>query len=439
MILQKLPRLGNPGEPLRLLVDFAQMILDLWQRCLSERYHAPIYYLASLIRYTLDLNATAVAPHIIPSLIPVCTTTCRLVAQPRYYSPDGNLASHPDNVIRQLSYDIDVTQILALLHLAALGCVVPNAPSLNAAGGADVAPPQHSPQVEFWRTIEPDFVLMMLSPKHPERDWLAIIGLLWSSVLPASVGPIPTKVSMAALGRGDSKRTEAEDLAEVSTGVISRVSSFLVDMPGWAPRGSVKELKVRFNALRTLEIFATSPYGAAQLARHDLAIPRVVTAWSWAINCMYDVDGGLPKKPTSKSDKSESKKTVDGDAMDVDTAEPPRDEDETDWPGGDGEEQDEGVQLFAQLPEFISEATFFLHTLITNPLTAGIIGNITEKLASYLGASQRYLLTLARLTAGEDELILDAMIPVETSELAAELFKMVVNMDDAHAIQDAFN
>ncbi|KAK3986860.1 hypothetical protein QBC44DRAFT_332619 [Cladorrhinum sp. PSN332] len=444
MILQKLPRLGNPSEPLRLLVDFAQLILDLWQRCLAERYHGPIYYLASLVRYTLDLNAIAVAPHIISSLIPVCTTTCRLVAQPRYNSADGNLSSHPDNVVRQLCLDIDVTQILALLHLAALGCVIPNAPPLGDASGADSAQPQYSPQVQFWRTIEPDFVLMMLSPKHPERDWLAIIGLLWSSVLPGSVGPIPTKVSMAASGRGNAKRTEAEDLAEVSMGVIGRVSSFLIEMPGWAPRGSIRELKVRLNALKTLKIFASSPYGAVQLAHHELAIPKVVTAWSWAIDRMYDVDGGLPRrKRASKSKKvdlNKSTTTVDNDAMDVDKSQPPEDEDhEPGWSGDEAEEVDEGVQLFAQLPKFISEATRLLHMLITNPLTADVVGSITDKLTAYPGASQRYLITLARLTVQEDDLIMDARIPVETSELAGELLRMVVNMEDADAIQEAFN
>ncbi|KAK4161336.1 hypothetical protein QBC43DRAFT_323854 [Cladorrhinum sp. PSN259] len=445
MILQKLPRLGKPSEPLLLLADFAQMILDIWQRCLAERYHAPIYYLASLVRFTLDLNSVGVAPRIISTLIPVCTTTCRLVAQPRFNSVDGNLSAHPDNVIRQLCLDIDVTQILALLHLAALGCVVPKPIAPGDESEVDAAKPQFSPQVEFWRTIEPDFILMMLSPKHPERDWLATIGMLWSSVLAGSVGPIPTKVSMAGLSRGGAKRTEAEDLAEVSAGVISRVSSFLIEIPPWAPRGSLKELKVRFNALRTLKIFSSSPYGAVQIAHHEVAIPRVVTAWSWAIDRMYDVDGGLPRrKRTSKSkskgtDANESTTSIDGgDAMDLVK---PQDEEEDyeseDW--SDTDERDEGVLLFVQLPKFILEATRILHMLITNPRTADVIGNITDKLSAYPGGAQRYFLTLARLTVQEDDLIMDASIPIETSELAGELLRMVVNMEDAEAIQEAFN
>lgn len=439
MIFQKLPRLGNTKEPIRLLSDFAQMILDMWQQCLAERYHSPIYYLASLVRYTLDLNAVTVAPHIISTLIPVCTTTCRLVAQPRYNSVDGNLSAHPDNVIRQLCLDIDVTQCLSLLHLAALGCVAPTSITDGDDSGAEAAQPQYSPQVQFWRTIEPDFILMMLSPKHPERDWFGTISMLWSSVLPESVGPIPTKVSMAAMGRASTKRSEADDLAEVAAGVIGRVSSFLTDMPGWAERGSVKELKVRWAALRTLVIFASSPFGAMQIAEHESALPRVVTAWAWAVDRSYDVDGGLPwrKAPVrSKDPGPAASKTGALDAMDVDRSTEANDDDySSDWTD---EAEDEGVQLAAQLPKLIAEATRLLHTLITSPLTADVV-NITDKLTAWHGGSQRYFLTLARLSVQEEDLIMDVRIPVETTELASELLRMVVNMEDAEHIQEAFN
>ena len=441
MIFQKLPRLGNAKEPIRLLSDFAQMILDMWQRCLAERYHSPIYYLASLVRYTLDLNAVAVAPHIISTLIPVCTTTCRLVAQPRYNSADGNLSAHPDNVIRQLCLDIDVTQCLTLLHLAALGCVAPTSISHGDDSGVDAAQPQYSPQVQFWRTIEPDFILMMLSPKHPERDWFGTISMLWSSVLPESVGPIPTKVSMAAMGRASTKRSEADDLAEVAAGVIGRVSSFLTDMPGWAERGSVKELKVRWAALRTLVIFASSPFGAMQIAEHEAALPRVVTVWAWAVNRSYDVDGGLPRRKTpsrSKDPVPATSKTNTWDAMDVDSFAEADDDDDEYGSGWTDEAEDEGAQLAAQLPKVIAEATRLLHTLITSPHTADV-ANITDKLTAWPGGSQRYFLTLARLSVQEEDLIMDVRIPAETAELASELLRMVVNMEDAEHIQEAFN
>src|SRR5690606_33148242 len=56
IVLQKLPQMGNPGDPTSLLVDFADTLIELWHQCLSERYYGPVYHLVSLLLYTLHLN-----------------------------------------------------------------------------------------------------------------------------------------------------------------------------------------------------------------------------------------------------------------------------------------------------------------------------------------------------------------------------------------------
>ncbi|VBB76628.1 Putative protein similar to UVS-3 of Neurospora crassa [Podospora comata] len=413
VIFQKLSRLGSPKEPLLLLADFAELVIDLWQRCLSERYHAPIYYLASLVLYTLDLNAVVVAPRITSSLVPVCTTTCQLIALQRHHSPDGDLSNHADPAIRQLSLDIDVTQCLALLYLAALGCA---APARGQAGAEETAETtKHSPLVQFWRTVEPEFVLRMLSVKHPERDWYGMLSLLWTSVLPDSIGPIPSPVSATSTAR-----SKAKDLDQVSKETIKAVSLFLNESPRWAPKGSVKELEVRTATLRTLVIFTSSPYGMVQAARSEVVIPRLVTVLCWAIDRLYDLDGGLPaivQNPAARGGIHSFTNEVEADDPD----------------GQDGEKE----KLASLLPRFIARAILLLHTLVTHPRTADVV-QMGAKLSASHGGSQRYLLTLARLCFAEEELVLEAGIDPATAELARELIELSVTPVEGEEMSKAF-
>ncbi|KAL2020643.1 hypothetical protein VTK56DRAFT_8133 [Thermocarpiscus australiensis] len=441
IIFRKLPQMGSPAEPLRLLSDFAELVIDMWQRCLSERYHTPIYYLVSLVLYTLEINAVAVAPHIISSLVPVCATTCRLVALPRFNSVDGNLSSHPDAVIRQLCSDIDVTQCLSLLCLTALGCL---SPAFEDSGASDS--PNLSPQVQFWRTMELDFVLMMLSPKHPEADWFGMLSLLWTSVTSHSIGPIPSSATNLAGGR-----VEAMSAALVAATLIDCVSSFLCDLPRWASPGSAKELAVRSAALKTLMMFATSPFGALQTANSDVAIPRLVTALCWAIDRLYDVDAVAPRwKPTELQLSSEYSKTEGRDEMEL---EQPH-SDITEGRQMDGVDQQQRAHAAGDEPashededlepdpstllcQFISLATRLLHFIVTDPRTADA-ANVLAKLAASHGGSQRYLLTLARLNFAEEDLVLEAGIDAETVELAHELLERAVTPDEGEEIGEVF-
>ncbi|KXX79389.1 hypothetical protein MMYC01_204072 [Madurella mycetomatis] len=429
-IFHKLPQLGDPTQPLRVLVDFSDLVIDMWQRCLSERYHAPIYYLVALVLYTLELNAAAVAPHIISSLVPVCTTTCRLVALPRFNRPDGSTSD--DNIVRQLDLDIDVTQCLSLLCLAALGC-----PSLPFDSETTEAP--GSPRVEFWKTVELDFVLMMLSPKHPEMDWFGMLSLLWTSVTPLSIGPIPSATN--ASGRAEAKTPQL-----VAATVIDCVSSFLCEPPRWAPPGSVKELVVRSAALETLTVFATSPFGAFQLADSDVAIPRVVTVLSWAVDRLYDMDATTPLRKAAEHQMGTSGETKRGEDMDVDQlgpnpAEMQVDRDQQKQSVDDDEAADIGEDLepdpVSLLCRLISRAVRLLHLLATDRRTAEV-ANISTKLAASHGGSQRHLLALARLNFAEEDLVMEAGVDAETVELAHELLEPAVTPDEGEEVGEVF-
>jgi hypothetical protein len=422
--------MGDSAQPMRVLADFAELVLEMWQRCLSERYHAPIYYLAALVLYTLEINTVAVAPHIISLLIPVCATTCRLVALPRLNRPDGNPHDHQDSVVRQLNLDIDVTQCLSLLYLAALGCLPP--PETEAFETVS------SPQAEFWKTMELDFVLVMLSPKHPEEDWFGMLSLLWTSVTPQSIGPIPSATN-AGSGRAESKSPEL-----VAATVIDCVSSFLCEPPRWAPPGSVKDLVVRSAALKTLTMFATSPFGAFHLADSDVAIPRLVTVLCWAVDQLYGMDIALPLGVAPQWDFK--LQTENGDDMNAAEAMQVDGQNEQEQSNTEYKAAVNGIEVNHEPVEpdsvslmcrFISQAVRLIHFLATDPRTAST-ANMSAKLAAWHGGSQRYLLTLARLNFAEEDLVLEAGLDAETLELAHELLEPAVTPDEGEEVGEVF-
>ena len=482
IIFRKLPLMGSPREPLRLLVDFAELLIDMWQRCLSENYHAPIYYLAALLLYTLQLDTSAVAPHIVASLVPVCLTTCRLVAIPRFNNPDGLLIA-TDPATQQLYLDIDVTQSLSILYLVALGCLSPSLPTDEDVDGTD-SYTQESPQQDFWKLMELEFVMLMLSPKMPEVDWYGMLYLLRTSAREQSIGPIPNPISGSFtthfVGNGQLK-TETPDF--IAGAVIDRVSSFLVtavdggasgtvgaNMPRWIEGDKRKEVQVRLEVIKTLMTFGMgSKAGGRYLRRSAVALPRIVTVVCWAIDSLYDMDcvplfgngaemfagkdkgkrkgkgGGadaLRKEHARNAQNTDSMEldglgTLDDDEVQlIDFGDGLSDEPGTNTRRGTHEDEDEQEDLTTLLCRLVSQAMRLLHALVTHPESNA--DEITAKLAASHGGAQRYLLTLARLNFAEDDLVLERGIDASTIELAHELLELAVTPEEGEGVGEVF-
>jgi len=445
LIFERLPLMGDSRDPMSLLVDFTDSLIDMWHQCLSERYHFPIYYIGTLISFTLQLHNGGVAPRIISSLIPVCTTTCRLVALPRFNSVDGDISGHPDNLIRQLSVDCTVPEVLSLLNLAAVGCLSPPAddPEAN--------PNKPSPQVEFWRTVDMEFVIIMLSNKQPERWWFPMLSLLSTSVLPSSLGPMPSPISSTTYGEDNSGSPEL-----VADAIIDRVSVCLVELPRWAPPGSAMELRVRLAVLDSLVLFSASPFCFREIARSDFAIQRLVTVLCWAIDQLYDVDHSFPVvRPSQEQQPSRSKPQAaesfgtdsfgEDTLMEIDRVFELKAEEEEEafaarLEGLDIERDSDGCggpHTPSLLCRVISQAVLLLHALVTDPRTSDVV-DMVRQLGTSSGGSQRYLLTLARLSFAEEDLVLEAGIDAETAERAHDLLELAVTPDEGEEMRDLF-
>ncbi|KAH8765601.1 hypothetical protein F5883DRAFT_497069 [Diaporthe sp. PMI_573] len=427
IIFQKLPSLGDPHDPVRLLIDFCEMMIDLWDQCLREKYYEPIYDLVALIAFILQLNTISVAPYITSTLVPVAQTTIFLLAVPRFESQDGDLASRADEAIQHLVLNIDTEGTLRLMYLAALGCT--DSYLLDPQHPLDLGPERDSPQRLYWKLMQIDFVLVMLSPKQPRDDFLGMLSLLCTSCLAESVGPIT--------------RDPDRDPAFVAQALIERVSKIMHEPRSWATPGESsgsfghRQCVVRLAALRTLMAFAQSALGARQLALSDVAIPRLVNVLCGAIDALYDIDVPVELLQLAFDDDEDEKEH-----KKVQREKPPSDSEKME--GVDDGTADRPIALDEDdadptplLYTIASSVILLLHTLVTDPATSAHT-DMRAKLSTSHGAPQKYLLTLSRLNYAEEDLVLEAGIDQGTLDRANELLDLAITPDEAEGVRQVF-
>ncbi|KAK1573625.1 DNA repair protein Rad26 [Colletotrichum navitas] len=391
LIFRELPLMGNPLNPVQLLIDFANLVIRMWSQCLDEDFLRPIWDLASLLSFTLQLQTISVAPQIINESVPVLQQSIYKVAEARFKSIDGNISSDPSTEAMQ--QQVDTTYILSLLYASAAACATTLTETEN---GAQMR------QAGFWQLITLDLVLILLTPKQRLDDIIGMLDMLCTSALPNSIGPIISG--------------KEPDL--VARMVIDKVSLNLVDFPR-AAASTIQKHAVRFAVLRTLMAFAGTPYGARQIAGHVSVIPRLVTALSELVDILYDVSTPVVNTVGGVSCNTRRDRAVSA------TPDDPRSSAD-DW--GDGR-NDPSV--------LISQIILLLHTLVTDPTTANA-ANILNKLSISHGGSQRYILSLSRLNFAEEDLVYEAAIDADTVDRAHELLELAVTPDEGDSIAVSF-
>ncbi|KAF9880243.1 hypothetical protein CkaCkLH20_02197 [Colletotrichum karsti] len=387
-IFRELPLMGNPLNPVQLLVDFARLIIRMWTQCLTETYLRPVWDLTSLLSFTIQLQTMSVVPQVLSELVPAAQSSVYMVAEARFRSIDGS-----DSATEALEQNIDTTYILSLLYASAAVCATTVTETENGA---------QTRQAEFWQLITVDLVLALLTPKQRLEDILAMLDMLCTSTLPDSIGPIvPGK--------------EPELVARM---IIDKVSLNLVDLPLTAVTTSEKHA-VRFAVMRTLTAFARSPFAARQIAGHVSVVPRLVTALNELINVLYDISDPVADLGGGGSSSSRKDGAVDATPDDLrDGAD--------DWDDG---------RIGPSL--LISQIILLLHSLATDPNTANIV-NILQKLSVTHGGPQRYLLSLSRLNFAEEDLVYEAVIDADTVDRAHELLELSITPDEGDSVAESF-
>ncbi|KXH54099.1 DNA repair protein Rad26 [Colletotrichum salicis] len=391
-IFQHLPLMGTPLNPVQLLVDFARLIIQMWSQCLSETFLRPIWDLASLLSFTLQLQTMSVVPQVVNDLVPTLQQSIFLVAEARFMRQDDDVSAGADTE-EVLQQHIDTSYVLSLLNASAAAC----ATTMSEANSGS-----QTRQAEFWQLINLDLVLILLTPKQRLDDIIGMLDMLCTSTLPDSIGPI-------IIGK------DADVAARM---IIDKVSLNLVDLPRAVSSTSQKHA-VRFAVLRTLMAFARTPYGARQVAGHVSVIPRLVTALGELVDVLYDLSD--PVVDTSSGGFSPSHKdlavgTTPDDRRDV------------------VDDRDDGRSGASLL---ISQIILLLHTLVTDPQTANV-ANILSKLSMSHGGSQRYILSLSRLNFAEEDLVYESAIDADTVDRAHELLEIAVTPDEGDSIAVSF-
>lgn len=381
LIFERLPLMGNPHRPLQLLVDFADFVISLWNRCYEEQYWEPVKYLMRLISFTFQLHATSVAPFVVRELVPIAQSTIVIPAQiMQNRLADGSFSNKEEYKFFELH--IETSEAMSLLQICALSCVT-TLPDIEGSFDYTIS--------AFWSLMSFDLAIMLLSPKQQPKDAIRMLDLLATSALPGSIGPIV-----------DDKPADI-----VARAIIERVSAKLIETSRSNIASKPKQRRrVRAAALRTLIAFAKQPFGAMQLAIHENALPRLVACLSTSIDELYDQSTAAAALPRMSLVASGLRKLL-------------------------------SPKPVSELYNIISHCVLLVHTLVTGQHTCNA-ADITRKLNTSHGGSQRYLLALGRLTFAEEDLVIEAGIDSEVAEAAHELLELAVTPDEGEIISEAF-
>ncbi|KAH6676267.1 DNA repair protein-like protein Rad26 [Halenospora varia] len=252
MILGKIPILGFKKAQKDLPIDFCELLISLWSKCMEEKYYKPIHLLLDMLTLAVELKTTLIAPLITDSLVPLAQQTADLLVIPRFR---GQLTE-----IEKYQSDINVTACLAVLHIVALGCMS-----------------DQEFMMRFWKLMRYDFVVSVLSPNHPVKDFEMMIRLLSTSVFKDSVGAI--------IGDGT-------DPNQILDAVLDRLTHHLVEVPLLPNSKDHMDLailsKLRVKILQLLTSMTRSPIGSRAMAMHGLTIGRLVSLISDELDNLYD-------------------------------------------------------------------------------------------------------------------------------------------------------
>lgn len=373
--------MGKPHNPVQLLVDFTRLVLIMWKQCLSEEYLRPIWDLATLVAFVLQLDTQSVAPHVMEKLVHVVEQSVYKVADRRYKSANGDLSS--DSTGDALQQQIDTTYLLSIAHLVAMASVTSTERTESGV---------QTRQAEFWSMVPLDLVLILLTPNQRFDDIMIMLDLLCTSALSGSLGPL------------------VADPGEGARMVLDKVSANLIDLPKAASTPRQKHT-IALAVLRALSAFARTTFGALQIASHVHVIPRLVTTLSCLMDELYDM-----ADPLASLDRAAMGATLEGPERDMD------DEDEEDWDG---------------LHRLVKQIVSLLHGLVTDTDTAKAV-NIQSKLTLSFGGPQRYILALSRIHFAEEDLVYEAGIDEATADMARELCEYVVTPDEGEGVREAF-
>jgi hypothetical protein len=222
---------------------------------------------------------------------------------------------------------------------------------------------------------------MTLSYKQPLTDTELMLKLLSTSILPTSFGMVIPNSD------AQTKASHANYILDYLSDILHGTRykpSHPDDDPNkpLIPVETHHMQRLRLSILHLMMSMTRSPFASAALVAHKFAIPRLICLMSDELDVLYDHSPG-----------------------------------------------------HASSALLVTLATRLLYHLTTAHDSAL---NLQSKLGAVHGASQKYLLVLARLNFSEDELVLEAGVEGDVPGLALEMLEGAVTPDEGDQILGAF-
>ncbi|KAI9877160.1 MAG: hypothetical protein M1830_004670, partial [Pleopsidium flavum] len=253
ILLEGLSLLSVKKDMEQFPAKFAEIILSIWSQCVEEKYYSPLEILLDLITFILVQDTLGTAPHLIDNLIPLAQITADINAIPRFQRFKRETST-------ELKPGVDVEDCLNIIYLVACGCMHRD---------ADIK--------RFWRVMRWDFVLIMLKASQPVEEIQVMLDILSTSILKETFGPI-------IVGDQDQKTNEKH--------IIERLTALLIEEPiiseGEEPYDEAEIAELRIDVLGVLDALCETKHGGEALAKHEMAIGRIVRVMNDQLNHLYD-------------------------------------------------------------------------------------------------------------------------------------------------------
>jgi Protein of unknown function (DUF3636) len=348
---------------------FIKIMIALWAQALKEKYYRPIAALIEVVQFILALESSVINSDVIQKIIPVLQSSTDVNAAVRFENSPvshhnfGQIKETPQS---ELNNEVDGTATLDMLYTVACSCL--RKPKLLE---------------DFWRTMDSNFVLMMLNVAQPITDLTLAMNLLSTSIMPTTFGTI---------------MSNDPDQQKIEGFLVDRVAWLLWEIPrvdeGLPAPTKHLIYQLRQEALSLLSELALSSshphndpnhHGSLLIATHPSIIGRIVRFIYDTVDALY-----TPIEPSSP--------------------------------------------LHPLLSSLINRATLLLYRLLQ--LHAKDI-DLHEKLTAVNGGVQKHRVVMTRLAFSEG-LYLESGISDETVAMAHEMLEEAVTPEEAEALIEVF-
>jgi hypothetical protein len=257
-----------------LALQICHIFLDLWKRCLTDKYYAPTCLVLDALHFILACEPIETAVKVTERVVPLVIASVDLVADPISKAAKGGDKAVADLYSpkqREIASRIDVEDCLELLYLVASSC----ASSVDS--GAIV---------RLWQAIPSTFAIMLLVKEQPQAQITLMLRTLGTSALPTSVGPITT---------ADSPQ---DNQANNEDALINRLTNLFIEIPKPVPdpaaspsaTPAVSEAHLwdlRLLVISVLTEFSIPEYGSSRLAQNRLCIGRLIKYLDHCVTSLY--------------------------------------------------------------------------------------------------------------------------------------------------------